>query len=232
MKKFQLFLVIEGLLLAMAFMTILENDLYSFLLLSVLALLALRFYNLEQRQNFLLTSGLLLLFLIFMLNPFVIMAVLLGLVYMMFNYFAQVKTKNRLALIEFRDQPLAVQPLANQWLGAGQPLRTDAYAFDDINIIRVSGSDVIDLEQVIVSGRDNVILIRKIYGPTLIRVPIDVAVSLNVSSIYGTVAFFDLPEYDLRNESLKLEEDSYASSHRTVKVVVNVLAGRVGVVRR
>lgn len=232
MKKFQLFLVVEAILLALAFMTILENDLYSFLLLMVLTLMALRFYNLAQRQNFLLTSGLLLLFLIFMLNPFVIMALLLGLIYMMINYFAQVKTKNRQALIEFREEDLTVQPVANQWLGASQPLQTDSYVFDDINIIRVSGSDVIDLERVILSGRDNVILIRKIYGPTLVRVPIDVAISLNVSAVYGTVSFLDLPEYDLRNESLKLEEEAYGASHRTVKLVVNVIAGRVGVVRR
>lgn len=232
MKKFQLFLLVEMVLLGLALMTILSNNVYSFLLILVVMLLTLRFYNQGSRNNFLLTASLLLLFLVVMLNPFVIMAVLLGLVYTVINYFAQVKTKNRLALIQFKEADLEVTPRPNQWVGDNQPLLTDSYAFDDVNIIRVSGSDTIDLDRVILAGCDNVILIRKVYGPTVIRVPIDVAVSLNVSAIYGTVGFLDGTEYDLRNEALKLQEEGYRTASRSVKVVINLIAGRVEVVRR
>ncbi|HHJ8688684.1 TPA: transporter, partial [Streptococcus pyogenes] len=52
MKKFQFFLLIECILLAMGIMTILDNDLSSFILILVLILLALRFYNQDSRNNF------------------------------------------------------------------------------------------------------------------------------------------------------------------------------------
>ena len=45
-------------------------------------------------------------------------------------------------------------------------MNSDFYAFDDINIIRLTGSDVIDLSSVIVTGKDNVVIIRKVFGPT------------------------------------------------------------------
>lgn len=212
-------------------MTILSNDVSSFILILVLLLLALRFYNQDSRNNFLLTIGLLLLFLIIMLNPYIVAAVLLGIVYIVLNHFSQVKKKNRFALIKFKESELNVQPIRHQWLGASI-YQSDYYAFDDINIIRFSGNDQIDLTKVIVTGKENNIIIRKIYGKTQIDVPIDVEVKLEVSSVYGSVRFFDYDEYDLRNESLKLWSNQYEKSQRNVKIILNVLAGDVEVTRR
>ena len=93
---------------------------------------------------------------------------------------------------------------------------SDRYDFDDINIIRFFGTDVIDLTQVIVSGRDNVVILQKLYGPTTILVPIDVSVKLNISAIYSSVTFFNEDEYDLRYESLTLQGAEYEHAHRTV----------------
>ncbi|MFC3928345.1 cell wall-active antibiotics response protein LiaF [Streptococcus caprae] len=231
MKKFQLFLLVEAVLLSMAFMTILSSDVPSFVLLLVVVLLATHYYSSGQRNNFLLTASLLVLFLIFMLNPYVIAAVLVGVVYVMINYFSQVKDKNRYAFIKFREDEQTIKPIANQWIGYNEHLLSDAYGFDDINITRLSGTDVIDLNRVIVTGRDNVVLIRKIYGPTQILVPIDVSVKLDINSIYGSVKFFDKPEYDLRNTTLKIAQDDYYHSNRTVKIIISVLAGTVEVKR-
>ncbi|EHJ55859.1 hypothetical protein HMPREF9318_01335 [Streptococcus urinalis FB127-CNA-2] len=231
MKKFQFFLLVEIILLALGIMTILSNDVSSFILILVLLLLALRFYNQDSRNNFLLTIGLLLLFLIIMLNPYIVAAVLLGIVYIVLNHFSQVKKKNRFALIKFKESELNVQPIRHQWLGASI-YQSDYYAFDDINIIRFSGNDQIDLTKVIVTGKENNIIIRKIYGKTQIDVPIDVEVKLEVSSVYGSVRFFDYDEYDLRNESLKLWSNQYEKSQRNVKIILNVLAGDVEVTRR
>ena len=108
----------------------------------------------------------------------------------------------------------------------------DFYAFDDINIIRLTGSDTIDLTNVIVSGKDNLIVIRKVFGPIKIMVPIDVAVKLEVSTIYGSVRYFDFEEYDLRNESIKLWRQEDEDSLKSVKIIINTLAGDVEVVRR
>ena len=68
MRKVQFFLVVETVLLVMGLLTIMSNNLSSFILILVLILMALRFYNQDQRHNFLLTIGLVLLFLILMLK--------------------------------------------------------------------------------------------------------------------------------------------------------------------
>jgi predicted membrane protein len=231
MRKFQFFLLVECILLALGMMTILANDLSSFILILVLILIALRFYNQDKRNNLLLTVGLVLLFLILMLNPYIIMAVVLGVVYVVINHFSQVKKKNRFALVRFREEDLKAKPIRNQWIGADMH-DSDFYAFDDINIIRLTGSDVIDLSSVIVTGKDNVVIIRKVFGPTKVLVPIDVGVKLDVSAIYGSVRYFDFEEYDLRNESLKLWHPKDEECLKAVKVIVNVLAGDVEVVRK
>ncbi len=230
MKKFQFFLLIECILLAMGIMTILDNDLSSFILILVLILLALRFYNQDSRNNFLLTVSLLFLFLIFMLNPYIIMAVLLGIVYIFINHFSQVKKKNRFALIRFKEEKIEVNNTKHQWIGTAN-YESDYYCFDDINIIRISGNDTVDLTNVIVTGMDNIIVIRKIFGNTTILVPIDVTVTLDVSSIYGSVDFFRYQQYDLRNESIKLKETDNQSLKK-VKIIVTTIAGNVEVDRR
>ncbi|HER6567434.1 TPA: cell wall-active antibiotics response protein LiaF [Streptococcus pyogenes] len=230
MKKFQFFLLIECILLAMGIMTILDNDLSSFILILVLILLALRFYNQDSRNNFLLTVSLLFLFLIFMLNPYIIMAVLLGIVYIFINHFSQVKKKNRFALIRFKEEKIEVNNTKHQWIGTAN-YESDYYCFDDINIIRISGNDTVDLTNVIVTGMDNIIVIRKIFGNTTILVPIDVTVTLDVSYIYGSVDFFRCQQYDLRNESIKLKETDNQSLKK-VKIIVTTIAGNVEVDRR
>ena len=214
----------------MGLLTIMSNNLSSFILIPVLILMALRFYNQDQRHNFLLTIGLVLLFLILMLNPYIIMAIVLGVVYVVINHFSQVKKKNRYALIRFREEDLKAKPIRSQWIGS-HTHDSDFYAFDDINIIRLTGSDTIDLSRVIVTGKNNVVIIRKIYGPTKILVPIDVSVKLETAAIYGSVRYFDFEEYDLRNESLKLwHEDEEAL--KVVKIIVSTLAGDIEVVRK
>lgn len=231
MRKVQFFLIIETLLLVMGLMTIMVNNLSSFILILVLILLSLRFYNQNQQNNFLLTISFVLLFLVFMLNPYIIMSVILGVVYVIANHFSQAKKNNRYTLLRFREEELIAKPTRNQWIGKNSH-DSDFHAFDDINVIRLTGSDTIDLSHVIVTGKDNVVIIRKIFGPTKILVPIDVAVKLDVSSIYATVHYFDFEGYDLRNESLKLWQSENDNYLKAVKIIVNTIVGDVEVVRK
>lgn len=115
----------------------------------------------------------------------------------------------------------------NQWFGTNY-YESNQFAFDDINIIRLTGNDIINLTNVIISDEINHIIIQKIYGPTKIIVPIDVVVKLDVSTIYGSVRCLDFAEYDLRNESIKLREET-GDAIKVVKIVVNVLVGDVEV---
>lgn len=56
--------------------------------------------------------------------------------------------------------------------------------------------------------------------------PIDVAVKLDVSAIYGSVRYFDFEEYDLRNESLKLWHSEDEEYLKAVKIIVSTLLWR------
>ena len=167
-----------------------------------------------------------------MWNIYVVLAILVGVAYVMINHFSQVKKKNRYALIQFKEDDLNPQAVRNQWIGTHMEPVSDRYDFDDINIIRFFGTDVIDLTQVIVSGRENVVILQKLYGPTTILVPIDISVKLNISAIYSSVTFFDEDEYDLRYESLTLQGAEYKHAHRTLKLILNVGAGPVEVRRK
>ena len=229
MTKFNFFLVVEALLLTLGLITIFNNDITSFIFILVLTLLAVRFFNKESKSDFVLTISLISLFLVSMWNIYVVLAILVGVAYVMINHFSQVKKKNRYALIQFKEDDLNPQAVRNQWIGTHMEPVSDRYDFDDINIIRFFGTDVIDLTQVIVSGRDNVVILQKLYGPTTILVPIDVSVKLNISAIYSSVTFFNEDEYDLRYESLTLQGAEYEHAHRTVKLTLNVGAGPVEV---
>lgn len=234
MRKFQLFIIVEAILVLLAVVNILSHDIPRFIFILILTLLVLKFYNASEKVNFLLTASLLVFFLIIMLNPYIILALIVGLVYMLINHFSQIEKNKRLSEISFESNYINMEKSRNQWFGSESFYDKDtcSYTFDDIDIIRISGSDMIDLTKVILRHQDNVIIIRKMYGPTQIMVPIDVAVSLTVSSIYGCVKFLDETSYDLRNESIKLRTDDYDSSNRSVKIVISNFAGDTEVVRR
>lgn len=232
MKKFHIFLVVEAVFLALAVMTILSEDVPSFLLLLVVTLLVLRYYNIGNKSNFILTISFWVLLLIFMLNPYVVVAILVGLVYVLINYFSQVKHHNKRTLVTFDEKGVRRVIRPNKWIGNQEPFSQTQFAFDDINILRVSGRDTIDLRQVIVSERVNHVIIQKIYGPTEIIVPIDVAVKVNVAAIYGSVTVLDYPKYQLRNETITLEEETYQGAYKQLKIVITILAGDVEVTRQ
>ncbi|WP_447558135.1 cell wall-active antibiotics response protein LiaF [Streptococcus suis] len=107
----------------------------------------------------------------------------------------------------------------------------DRFGFEDINIVRLFGNDVVDLDKTVLVGRDNIVVIRKTFGRTKIIVPIDVEVALSATSIYGRVSFLGESYWDLRNESIAVNSSDYQESHKRVKVVTNNILGDVEVVR-
>ena len=87
MWKIQLFVFVEALLLTMAAITILAGNISRIVLIVVLCLLLLYYYIGKQRSNFLLVASSILLFFIVMLNPYVLDARLVGVVYAMIVYY-------------------------------------------------------------------------------------------------------------------------------------------------
>ncbi|HFI0354559.1 TPA: cell wall-active antibiotics response protein LiaF [Streptococcus suis] len=195
------------------------------------ALLLLAWYFLGRRLNsVLLVSSLSLLFLVFVLNPYFIIGVMLLVVYMFVNFFSRYEKRNQYTQIVFTDYALQVQKEKNRWFG-NHDHSQDRFGFEDINIVRLFGNDVVDLDKTVLVGRDNIVVIRKTFGRTKIIVPIDVEVSLTATTVYGKVTFLEHSTWDLRNESIAINSPDYQDSHKRVKVVTNNIFGDVEVVR-
>ena len=90
MTKFNFFLVVEALLLTLGLITIFNNDITSFIFILVLTLLAVRFFNKESKSDFVLTICLISLFLVSMWNIYVVLAILVGVAYVMICLFIHI----------------------------------------------------------------------------------------------------------------------------------------------
>ena len=230
MRKVQFFILIETVIFTMAFFDIMATEGARAILLFALLLLLVRHLMGGKGIDFLLVSAISLFFLVFMLNPYFIFGMLLVAVYMIVNFFSRYEKKNQYTHILLDDQHLEAHREKTQWFG-NQEHSKDQYGFEDINIIRLFGNDIVDLDEGVLVGRDNIVVIRKTFGRTKILVPIDVEVSLSASSLYGRVRFLNLSFWDLRNESFSISSPGYRESHKRVKLVINCLFGDVEVIR-
>ena len=102
MTKFNFFLVVEALLLTLGLITIFNNDITSFIFILVLTLLAVRFFNKESKSDFVLTISLISLFLVSMWNIYVVLAILVGVAYVMINHFH--RSRKRIATLLFNSR--------------------------------------------------------------------------------------------------------------------------------
>lgn len=230
MKKVQFFLLVEAFIFTLALFDILASETARILLLLAALLLVIWYFTSRKVNSLLITSANILILLVFVLNPFFIVGVLIALLYVVVNFFARNEKKNQYTHIIMDEETVSVDRKKNKWLG-NQIHTRDHYGFEDINIIRLFGNDVVDLDETVLVGRDNIVMVRKVFGRTKIVVPIDVEVSLSATSLYGQVRFLGLSEWDLRNESFSISSSHYKESHKRVKIVNSSLFGDVEVVR-
>ena len=231
MRKFQIFLFIEACLLTGALIMMVSEHFSRFLLILLLFLLLIRYYTGRQGNNFILVAVSILFFFIIMLNPFVILAVFMALIYSLFLLYPMMNQEKEDTNLIF-EEVVTVKREKNRWFGNLHHFSSyQTCRFDDINLFRLMGKDTIHLEHVILSNHDNVIILRKIVGTTKIIVPVDVEVSLSVNSLYGDLIFFDQPKRALRNEQFHQETRDYLKSPKSVKILLTTMVGDVEVVR-
>ena len=231
MRKFQIFLFIEACLLTGALIMMVSEHFSRFLLILLLFLLLIRYYTGRQGNNFILVAVSILFFFIIMLNPFVIMAIFVALLYSLFLLYPMMNQEREDTNLVFEDV-VTVKKEKNRWFGNLHHFSSyQTCCFDDINLFRLMGKDTIHLEHVILTNHDNVIILRKIVGMTKIIVPVDVEVSLSVNSLYGDLIFFDQPKRALRNEQFHQETRDYLKSPKSVKILLTTMVGDVEVVR-
>ncbi|MGT2710840.1 cell wall-active antibiotics response protein LiaF [Streptococcus oriscaviae] len=230
MRKVQFFLLLESIIFTLAFFDVLASEAARAILLVAVFMLVIWYVTGRKNSQVLLASAVSLIFLVFVLNPYFIVGVMLFIIYIFINFFSRYEKRNQYTHILLEDEPLEAKKEKTKWFG-NQDHSQDKYGFEDINIIRLFGNDVVDLDEAVLVGRDNIVVIRKTFGKTKIIVPIDVEVSLVASSLYGRVQFMGLSYWDLRNESFSISSPHYKDSHKRVKLVVNCLFGDVEVVR-
>ena len=231
MRKFQIFLFIEACLLTGALIMMVSEHFSRFLLILLLFLLLIRYYTGRQGNNFFLVAVTILFFFIIMLNPFVIMAIFVALIYSLFLLYPMMNQEREDTNLVF-EEVVTVKREKNRWFGNLHHFSSyQTCRFDDINLFRLMGKDTIHLENVILSNHDNVIILRKLVGTTRIIVPVDVEVSLSVNSLYGDLTFLDQPKRALRNEQFHQETRDYLKSPKSVKILLTTMVGDVEVVR-
>lgn len=231
MRKFQIFLFIEACLLTGALIMMVSEHFSRFLLILLLFLLLIRYYTGRQGNNFILVAVSILFFFIIMLNPFVILAIFVALIYSLFLLYPMMNQEKEDTNLIF-EEVVTVKREKNRWFGNLHHFSSyQTCRFDDINLFRLMGKDTIHLEHVILSNHDNVIILRKLVGTTRIIVPVDVEVSLSVNSLYGDLTFFDQPKCALRNEQFHQETRDYLKSPKSVKILLTTMVGDVEVVR-
>ena len=202
-----------------------------FLLMLLLILLLIRYYTGKQGNNFILVAVSILFFFIIMLNPFVILAIFVALIYSLFLLYPMMNQEREDTNLVF-EEVVTVKREKNRWFGNLHHFSSyQTCRFDDINLFRLMGKDTIHLEHVILSNHDNVIILRKLVGTTRIIVPVDVEVSLSVNSLYGDLTFLDQPKRALRNEQFHQETRDYLKSPKSVKILLTTMVGDVEVVR-
>ena len=228
MRKIQF---VEAMLLTMALITIVSGDFSRFVLLAILLLLLIYYYIGRQRGNFLLVTASILFWLIIMVNPYVIAALLFAVVYGLIVVSPYFYKENKETILIFNED-VEVNQKHNRWLGDLHHFNRDFCQFEDINLHRFYGKDTIHLENVILSNHDNVILVRKFFGDTKIIVPVDVAISLQANSLYGDLYFMDEDHHKLRNDSISLTSSDYHKANKSVKIVLSTFIGSVEVVRK
>ena len=231
MRKFQIFLFIEACLLTGALIMMVSGHFSRFLLILLLFLLLISYYTGKQGNNFILVAVSILFFFIIMLNPFVILAIFVALIYCLFLLYPMMNQEREDTNLVF-EEVVTVKREKNRWFGNIHHFSSyQACRFDDINLFRLMGKDTIHLEHVILSNHDNVIILRKLVGTTRIIVPVDVEVSLSVNSLYGDLTFLDQPKRALRNEQFHQETRDYLKSPKSAKILLTTMVGDVEVVR-
>lgn len=231
MRKFKIFLFIEACLLTGALIMMVSEHFSRFLLILLLFLLLIRYYTGKQGNNVILVAVSILFFFIIMLNPFVVLAIFVALIYSLFLLYPMMNQEREDTNLVF-EEVVTVKREKNRWFGNLHHFSSyQTCRFDDINLFRLMGKDTIHLEHVILTNHDNVIILRKIVGTTKIIVPVDVEVSLSVNSLYGDLIFFDQPKRALRNEQSHQETRDYLKSPKSVKILLTTMVGDVEVVR-
>lgn len=236
------FILVEALLLVLALWQIIHNT--PLLVLLILGILSVVFAAKRRAHrsgflNFILVTGIILIFISVINSPAVWLMVVFAILFIGLRGVeisgidltqrAPWKKKQMMIIETTNVESKNGRRFKRPWF-ANERIGSNVYEWDDINIDILSGDTIIDLGNTLLPKEDNVIIVRKGFGRTRVLVPLGVDVLLEHSTFLGNVTF-ENEKYHLKNESLKVYSDSYDSNPRRLKILTNTLLGDVEVIR-
>ncbi|MBL1228897.1 cell wall-active antibiotics response protein [Enterococcus sp. BWB1-3] len=236
------FILVEALLFVFALWQIIHNT--PLLILLILGVLSV-FFSARRRGhksgliNFVLVTGIILIFISLINSPAVWLMVVFAILFIGLRGVeisgidltqrAPWKKKQMMIIETTNVESKNGRRFKRPWF-ANERIGSNVYEWDDINIDILSGDTIIDLGNTLLPKDDNVIIVRKGFGRTRVLVPLGVDILLEHSTFLGNVTF-ENEKYHLKNESLKVYSDSYDSNPRRLKILTNTLVGDVEVIR-
>ncbi|WP_124058923.1 cell wall-active antibiotics response protein LiaF [Vaginisenegalia massiliensis] len=106
---------------------------------------------------------------------------------------------------------------------------TQAYPWDDINLVYFGGDSIIDLGNTILPNGESLIMVRKVFGRTRLIIPKEVGLKLNISVMAGQVKF-ENQDYSLSGENFRWQSPDYQEANRSMRLMVSVVWGDVEVI--
>ncbi|QIL46328.1 cell wall-active antibiotics response protein [Vagococcus coleopterorum] len=238
----QLFLIIEALLLLVVLGQLFNN--FGALFLVILAVITLLYVFKKERRNsfnqFQIVVSVIVLLLMLLINSpafwimLVIAIVFLGLKGFELtgsSLFGESGRKNKEIIMVETIEPENKngRRFKRKWFG-NQRIGDTVYEWDDINMTIISGDTLVDLGNTLLPKEDNVILIRKAFGRTRLLVPVGIGVMIEHSALTGNVKL-DNQVIKLKNDAVKVYSDDYSQTQRRLKVVSTTFVGDLEVIR-
>ncbi|MGX7106763.1 cell wall-active antibiotics response protein LiaF [Hutsoniella sourekii] len=132
-------------------------------------------------------------------------------------------------------QPVLIEPQSTRrQLISRQNITQASYhgedlEWQDMNLVLLGGDTLIDLRDLQLPLGDSVIMVRKVYGRTRIILSQDIGLSINFSTIKGSITIGQ-EVYDLLGENLRYQEPDYSKRNRRVKLIISQAMGDLEVI--
>lgn len=120
---------------------------------------------------------------------------------------------------------LGKQPIFKAKLFGEKRTPEHVYEWNDVNIQTAVGDTVIDLTNTVMPKGETVIFIRNIIGNVDIRIPYDIEVCINHSSIIGNSRIFHIEGEKAFNQSVIYQTEGYEEAEQRVKIFTSLMIG-------
>lgn len=138
--------------------------------------------------------------------------------------------KKQIIMVATKEPEKQPEPITRQKYFGSQNIGNQVYAWDDINLSVLAGDTIIDLGNTLLPKKQNIILLRKVFGRTRILVPQGICLEIQHVAFRGDL-HVDNTVYSLNQEQIIIQETLYTESERKLKLISNVFIGDVEVIR-